>query len=94
MTGTTLAEIANNAARGKLKPPGFLNELGVIDDVMDINTRINIRSQVDALKPGQRGLFGDGSIGATAVNTGSPVVTRDKKLAEVLESMGIEVRRL
>jgi hypothetical protein len=81
VTRTTPAEIANNAASGKLKPPDFLNELDV-DDVMDVNTRINIRSQLDALRPGQRGLFGDGSIGASAINTGSPVVTGGQKPRE------------
>lgn len=94
MTRTTVGELANNAASGRLKPPGFANELGVVDDVMDVNTRINIRGELQAIRPGQRGLFGDGSIGATAVNTGYPVITADKNFATVLEGMGVQVRRI
>lgn len=94
MTRTTVGELANNAASGRLKPPGFANELGVVDDVMDVNTRINIRGELEAIKPGQRGLFGDGSIGATAVSTGYPVITADKNFAMVLEGMGVQVRRI
>ena len=94
MTRTTVGELANNAASGRLKPPGFANELGVVDDVMDVNTRINIRGGLEAIKPGQRGLLGDGSIGATAVNTGYPVITADKNFATVLEAMGVQVRRI
>lgn len=94
MTRTTVGELANNAASGRLKPPRFANELGVVDDVMDVNTRINIRGELEAIRPGQRGLFGDGSIGATAVNTGYPVITADKNFATVLEGMGVQVRRI
>jgi predicted nucleic acid-binding protein len=92
MTGTTAAELSNNAAAGKLKIPRFASELDVVDDVMDVNGRINIRGQLESLSPGQRGLFGDGSIGATAIRTGWPVITADKKLAAVLRAMGVEVR--
>ena len=60
---------------------------------MDVNTRIEIRGQLAEISPTQRGMFGDGTIGATAVNTGYPVITADKKFATVLDSMGVEVRR-
>jgi len=37
-------------------------------------------------------LFGDGLIGATALNRGLPVITSDKALTTVLKSLGVEVR--
>lgn len=72
-----------------MKAPRFASELGTIDDVMDVNTRILIRGQ---MRPGQPGLFGDGSIGATAIARGLPVITSDKNFAAVLRQMGVEVR--
>lgn len=92
MTGTTQAELANLVAGGRIKMPHFASELGVIDDVMDVNTRINIRGMLEAMRRGQPGLFGDGAIGATAVRTGSPVITADRNFAAVLRSLGVEVR--
>jgi hypothetical protein len=92
ITQTVSAELSNVVARGPLKMPRFAGELGVVDDVMDIHTRINIRGQLEALRRGQPGLFGDGSIGATAINTGRPVITADENFAAVLRSMGVEVR--
>lgn len=88
ITRTTQAEIRNLAAAGRMKPPGYLDDFAVIDDVMDVNTRINIRG---ALRPGQRGIFGDGSIGATAINRGSPVITFDRNFADVLRQFGVNV---
>lgn len=76
MTRTTQAELNNLVAGGRIKMPGYASDLDVIDDVMDIDTRIDIRGQLEGMKRGQPGLFGDGSIGATAVSTESPVVTR------------------
>ncbi len=52
-----------------------------------------ISTQLAAKRPGQRGLFGDGSIGATAFTTRSPVIASDKTFGAVLESYGVEVRR-
>lgn len=72
--------------------PRYASELGRINDVMDVNTRINIRGMLETIKPGQSGLFGDGSIGATAVNTGMPVLTADKNFAAVLRQLGVEAR--
>lgn len=76
-----------------MKQPRFATELDTIPDVMDIHTRINIRGEMAAAKPNQRGLFGDGSIAATAINTGNPVITSDKGLTDVLTNHGIEVRK-
>jgi RHS repeat-associated protein len=89
VTGTTRAELANLVASGKVGMPRYAAELKTIPDVMDVDLRINIRG---AMRPGQRGLFGDGAIGATAVRTGSPVITADRNFASALESLGVEVR--
>ncbi len=58
-----------------MKPPHFAGELDTVPDIMDIHLRINLRGQLAALKAGQPGLFGDGAIGATAIRSGSPVIT-------------------
>jgi predicted nucleic acid-binding protein len=89
VTQTTRAELANLVASGRVAMPRYAGELRTIPDVMDVDLRINIRG---AMRPGQRGLFGDGAIGATAVRTGSPVITADRNFASVLESLGVEVR--
>lgn len=88
ITRTTQAEIRNLAAAGRMKPPGYLDDFAVIDDVMDVNTRIDIRG---AMRPGQPGLFGDGSIGATAINRGSSMLTFDRNFADVLRQFGVNV---
>ena len=98
---TALGLAASGARRHKVShrpreddpraPPAVLDRFGVAAG--DVNTRIDIRGQVAEISPTQRGMFGDGTIGATAVNTGHPVITADKKFATVLESMGVEVRR-
>ena len=93
VTGTVRAEIANLAAAGRMKPPRFASELGTIPDIMDVNLRINLRGQLAALKPAQPGLFGDGVIGATAIRSGSAIITSDKALGAVLKSYGVDVRR-
>jgi rRNA-processing protein FCF1 len=92
VTATTRAELSNLVARGRIKMPRFADELGSIDDVMDIQMRINIRGELEVLKPGQPGLFGDGAIGTTAIQTGSPIITADQAFAAVLRSLGVEVR--
>jgi len=92
ITQTTNAELRGLAAAGRMHMPSFARDLPVINDVMDVNTRINVRGMLEEIKPGQRGLFGDGSIGATALNHGLPVITSDKALTTVLKSLGVEVR--
>jgi RHS repeat-associated protein len=93
ITQTSVAELRNLAAGGVMKMPRFAGELPVINDVMDVSTRINIREMLTAIKANQRGIFGDGSIGATALNYGLPVITADRNFAAVLEQLGLEVRR-
>lgn len=92
MTQTTSAELGNLVARGSVKMPRFAGDLPQISDVMDVNTRINIRGMIADMKPNSPGLFGDGSIGATALDTGFPVITADKNFAAVLAQLGVEVR--
>ena len=94
ITATTQAELNSLVGRGRIKMPGFADELSVIEDVMDIHTRINIRGQLEAMRPGQSGLFGDGSIGTTAIRTGSPIITADKSFAQLMLRLGVEVRLL
>lgn len=89
VTQTTRAELANLVASGRVGMPRYAEDLRTIPDVMDVHLRINIRG---AMRPGQRGLFGDGAIGATAVRNGSPVITADRNFGSVLESFGVEVR--
>ena len=94
MTRTVQAELRNIVARGSLKGfPKFANELPVIEDTMDLDTRILIRSRIKDIAPASPGLFGDGAIGATAVNRGLPVITNDRNLTTVLRWLGVEVRK-
>lgn len=88
ITRTTQAEIRNLAAAGRMKPPGYIDDFAVIGDVMDVNTRINISG---AMRPGQPDLFGDSSIGATAINRGPSMVTFDMNFADVLCQFGVNV---
>jgi hypothetical protein len=87
-------ELANVTAREGMFMPRAAESMGTIDDVMDVNARINIRGALAALRPGQAGLFGDGSIGATVLGTGSPFITGDRALAWVLSQAGGDVRFL
>jgi hypothetical protein len=94
VTDTTRAELANVAAREGMGMPRIAGGLDSIRDVMDVTTRINIRGALEELKPNQPGLFGDGSIGATVLNTGLPLITGDHYFAQVLTGMGGNVRLL
>lgn len=40
ITRTTQAEVRNLAAADRMKPPGYLDDFAVIDDVIDVNTKI------------------------------------------------------
>ncbi len=74
--------------------PRIADSLDPIRDVMNVNARINIRGALEELKPGQPGLFGDGRIGATVLDTGLPFITGDRLLSQVLTRMGGTVRLL
>ena len=68
--------------------PGAARDLPTISEVPDLNLRINIRAQL----PAQPGRFGDGVIGAQAIELGIPLVTNDARLAEVVRRMGGQTR--
>jgi RHS repeat-associated protein len=89
MTRVVAAELRNIVARGSVRTPAFARSLRVIEDVMDVDLRISIRG---LLKPGQRGLFGDGVIGATAIRLGLPVISKDVDFVRVLQALGVDVR--
>jgi RHS repeat-associated protein len=90
-TRTTQAELANLVARGEgVYMPRAAANITTIDDVMDVDLRINLRG---AIGP-SRGLFGDGSIGATAIRTGLTLITNDGDLATAVTDLGGSVRRL
>lgn len=50
------------------------------------------RSSIRGQFPGRPGRFGDGIIGGRALESGFPIVTNDKALAEVISGMGGVVR--
>jgi hypothetical protein len=92
VTGGTVAELRNIVTRGSIKMPAFAHELPSIPDVMDVNTRINIRGSLADIAYPQKGILNDGTLGATAVNRGLPVITKDARLTRVLTNLGVDVR--
>ena len=81
----TAPELRNAVSTGNLRGiPGALNDIPVTNMSGSLNTRINIRGEL----PSGRGRFGDGVIGAAAVDNGVPVVTNDRALRDVANSMG------
>jgi hypothetical protein len=90
---TVRAEIANNASAGKIRTPNYIDDFPVIADGGDLHTRIDVRGELEQLRKNQRGLYGDGVVGAIAVDDGIPLITADKRLAQVVSGMGGEVRR-
>jgi len=58
----------------------------------DVDAVASISSCACCSNPRERGLFGDGSLGATAIRTDAPVVTADKTFGAVLRTVGVEVR--
>jgi predicted nucleic acid-binding protein len=82
-------ELRNAVANGNLRGvPGNLNSFEVLNDVPSLNLRINVRGML----PAGRGRFGDGIIGAQALETGLPLVTNDKALANTVRALGGTVR--
>ena len=94
ITSTTQAELRALVNRGQLKGiPSVSKSLKVIENAGSVNTRINVRAAV-ANQPGKvkGSLFGDGAIGATAIETSRPLITFDKKLRKAVNQLGGEVR--
>jgi predicted nucleic acid-binding protein len=82
----------NNAVlsgRGLRGVPHALDDLPVLSERPPLDARINIRGE---LKPNDRGRFGDGIIGAQAIENEIPLVTDDQKLLELIRRLGGVVR--
>lgn len=83
-------ELRNAVTTGNLKGvPKAAESIPTVAGATNVNTRINVRGQL----PAGRGRFGDGVTGATAIERGSTLVTRDKKLGEAVEKLGGKVKR-
>jgi len=64
--------------------PNNLSEIPVLRTSPSLDTRINIRGQL----PAGRGRFGDGIIGAQALEENLPLITNDRALRDVINSRG------
>lgn len=85
VSNVTAPELRNAVSTGSLRGvPGSLYDLPVINPPTSIHTRINVRGQLRA----RRGRFGDGVIGAQSIDNGIPLITDDKELRRVINSMG------
>ena len=82
-------ELRNAVARGSLRgTPRALESLEVLSQRPSINAIINFRGNLIKL----RGRFGDGIIGAQALEFGIPLVTNDAELAAAVRAAGGIVR--
>jgi RHS repeat-associated protein len=86
-SAVTDTELAGLVRRGKINMPSAASQIPSVG-LPSVNTRINVRG---GLTPGTRGNFADGIIGATAIERGSTLVTRDGKLAEAVQKAGGKV---
>jgi RHS repeat-associated protein len=81
----TDVEITALVRRGDIKgAPRAASEIPSVG-LPSLNTRINVRG---GLKSGTKGNFADGIIGATAIERGATLVTKDKALAGAVEKAG------
>lgn len=88
-TDVSLPELRNAASRRSgFHVPNAANAIPTISSGGSLNTRINIRGEIQAAKPSSPGLFGDGAIGATAIESGSTLVTDDKLLRNAVNARG------
>ena len=89
ITRTIMAELRNNALHGTMRYPFAAAGLKVVEDASDVLTAIKVRGSIKALRPlkAVRGLFGDGRIGATAINTGRRVISADKDFIKALNQI-------
>jgi RHS repeat-associated protein len=86
----TRPELRNavSSGRGLRGVPKILNDLEVLTNQPSINLRINIRGQISS----PRGNFGDGIIGAQAIENNMTLITSDQQLANAVQSFGGGVR--
>jgi predicted nucleic acid-binding protein len=87
----TRPELRNavSSGRGLKGVPHVLDDLPILSQAPSLDARINLRGK---LNPKDRGLFGDGIIGAQAIENEIPLVTDDKWLKMVVRKYGGEVR--
>ena len=85
----TRPELRNAVSTGNLRGvPRALDDLGILNTQTSLNLRINIRGGL----PAGRGRFGDGIIGAQALESRIPLITGDRSFAELLSRYGGRVR--
>ncbi|KAB8172337.1 hypothetical protein FKV24_014935 [Lysobacter maris] len=85
----TIPEMRNAVGHGNLRGvPGAAYDLPTFLRRPSLDTRINLRGQL----PDRPGRFGDGIIGAQAIESNMTLITNDKALMEVVQRMGGEVR--
>jgi hypothetical protein len=87
----TRPEMTNSVlmGRGLKGVPRALDDFPVFSQQPSLDTRINVRGD---LKPNKPGLFGDGIIGAQAIENEIPLVTDDQELLELIRRLGGVVR--
>jgi predicted nucleic acid-binding protein len=82
-------ELRNAAAHNpRFFVPKALDNLPVLNTQPSLDLRINIRGMLRD-RPGR---FGDGIIGAQALENNLPLITNDRNLREVIQSLGGTVR--
>lgn len=85
----TIPEMRNAVAHGNLRGvPGAAYDLPTLTIRPSLDARINLRGML----PDRPGRFGDGVIGAQAIQGRMPLVTNDKALRSAVQSLGGEVR--
>jgi len=81
----TIPEMRNAVTHGNLRGvPGAAYDLPTLTTQPSLNTRINIRGMLRD-RPGR---FGDGIIGAQALENNLPLITNDKDLIKAVRALG------
>jgi len=81
----TIPEMRNAVTHGNLRGvPGAAYDLPTLTTQPSLNARINIRGML----PDRPGRFGDGIMGAQALESNLPLITNDKALKAAVEALG------
>lgn len=81
----TIPEMRNAVTHGNLRGvPGAAYDLPTLTTQPSLNARINLRGML----PDRPGRFGDGIIGAQALENNIPLITNDKALKAAVEALG------
>jgi len=84
-SNVTIPEMRNAVTHGKLRGvPGAAYDLPTLTTQPSLNARINIRGML----PDRPGRFGDGIIGARALENNLPLITNDKDLIKAVRALG------